>query len=113
LPNFDAIAEHLAKLGIPTIKQSVGVALEMLFPQPYTPGNRTPITNLYVIGNDVPSAERDRLVEWLREEGGGPYIYVRGPNPLEQNATLPFHYIEPNQTVGEVAALLMSYLEKL
>jgi len=65
------------KLGIPTIKQAKDVALEVLLPQPRTPGSPTPITNLCVIGNDVPGAERDRLMQWPSEEGGGPYIYVR------------------------------------
>src|SRR5215469_4160290 len=77
-----------SKLVIPTIKQAMDVVLEVLPPQPRTPGSPTPITNLCVIGNDVPGAERDRLVQWPSEKGGGPYIYVSGPNPLQRNATL-------------------------
>ena len=28
------------------------------------------------------------------EEGGGPYLCVRGPNSLEQTAAQPFHCID-------------------
>lgn len=113
VPNMEIIEQHLAKLGIPTIKQSVDSALEMLLPAPCKAGDPAPVTNLYVIGNDIPDVERERLVEWLREEGGGPYIYVRTPNRARQIGTLPFHYIEPNQPVEQTVGLLVRYLENL
>jgi len=75
------------KLGIPTIKQAIDVALEVLLPQPCTPGRPTPITNLCVIGNEITGAERDRLVQWPRRWWRSVHLR-KGPNPLERNPTL-------------------------
>jgi len=45
------------------------------------------------------------------EEGGGPYLCVRGPNSLVQTAAQPFHCIDPNHSLDEVVELLARYLE--
>ncbi len=110
LPERKAIEDRLAVFGIPVVSQSADEALATLFPKPYSRGEAIPATSLYVIGSDVPDVDRERLVEWLREEGGGPYLFVRTTQPTRD---LPFHYIEAQQSADQVADLLLRYLDKI
>jgi hypothetical protein len=110
MPNQSMIIERLAAVGIPAVQQTVNEALEMLCPEPWTPSSTPPVTNLYLIGEGIPEIERDRLIEWLSEEGGGPYLYLRGANSPR---TLPFHFIEPHQTPEQVVQLIHRYLENI
>jgi hypothetical protein len=96
VPNMEIIEEHLAKLGIPTIKQSVDSALEMLLPAPYKAGDPAPVTNLYVIGNDIPDVERVRLVEWLREGWWSLHLCENAESrSSDRHLAVPLHRAEP------------------
>ena len=110
LNNLELITQHFAAAGVPVVPQPVDEALNTLLPKPYLPSEWYQGVNLYIVGDDVSDEDRARLTEWLSEEGGGPYLYVRTSS---HPSTLPYHYIEPDQTVDDVVSLLERYLEKI